>query len=264
MSRAEAIETVAATLLGAYEGALVPPVREAFAPGDVDAAYAVQLAQVARWTGQGRRIAGRKIGLTSKVVQAQLGVDEPDFGHLFADMVFGDNETLPFERLQQPKVEAEVALILSQDLDLADCTVADVIAATAWVMPAVEIVSSRIADWKINILDTVADNASSGLVAIGGPARRLDDLDLSGCPMTLRVNGEVASEGVGAACLGNPLNAAAWLARRSAALGHPLRRGELILTGALGPMAPVAPGDAVEAEIGGLGSLRLNFSRPSA
>ena len=260
MSPASQTEQLARQLLDAYEGPRLAPIREAFAPGDVAAAYEVQLAQVRHWTAQGRRVVGRKIGLTSKAVQAQLGVSEPDFGHLFADMVFGDNEELPFARLQQPKVEAEVALILSRDLDLPDCTVADLYEAVAWVVPAVEIVSSRIADWKINILGPVADNASSGLVALGGPVGRLDGLDLIGCAMTMSVNGVQASQGTGADCLGSPLNAAAWLARRSAALGHPLRKGELLLTGALGPMANVSPGDKVVAEIGGLGAVSLNFS----
>jgi len=258
------IEEIAAGLLAAYDGPLVPPIRDAFAAGDVEAAYAVQLEQVNQWVRAGRRIAGRKIGLTAKAVQKQLGVDEPDFGHLFADMIFGDNEELPMARLQQPKVEAEIALILSRDLDAADTSVADVVEAVDWVLPAVEIVSSRIADWKINILDTVADNASSGLVAVGGPARRLDGLDLSTCAMTMRVNGLEASKGSGRDCLGNPLNAAAWLARRSVALGRPLRRGELILTGALGPMVAVAPGDRVEAVIDGVGAVSLNFDQPGA
>lgn len=262
MTAQDQIDELADRLAAAYDGALLPPVREELS--GVEAAYAVQLAQVRRWTAAGRRIAGRKIGLTSKAVQRQLGVDEPDFGHLFADMVFGDNEELPFERLQQPKVEAEVAVILGRDLTAEDTSVADVIDAVAWVAPAIEIVSSRIADWKINILDTVADNASSGLVAVGGPVRRLEGLDLAGCAMTLRVNGQQVSAGSGRDCLGHPLNAAAWLARRSAALGHPLRKGELILTGALGPMAAVAPGDRVEAEITGLGSISLNFGQQGA
>lgn len=262
MTAQDQIEQLAGRLADAYEGALIAPVREELS--GIEAAYAVQLAQVRRWTEAGRRIAGRKIGLTSTAVQRQLGVDEPDFGHLFADMVFGDNQELPVSRLQQPKVEAEVALILGRDLTAEDTSVADLIDAVAWVMPAVEIVSSRIADWKINILDTVADNASSGLVAVGGPARRLDGLDLAGCAMTLRVNGVQVSAGSGRDCLGHPLNAAAWLARRSVGLGHPLRKAELILTGALGPMAAVAPGDRVEAEIGGLGAISLNFSQQGA
>jgi 2-keto-4-pentenoate hydratase len=254
------VEETAARLLIAYDGSALESVSASFPPGDVAAAYAVQLAQVRRWRAQGRRFAGHKIGLTSKAVQAQLGVGEPDFGHLFSDMIFGDNEEIPYGRLQQPRVEAEIALILGRDLDQENCSVADVIGAVAYVLPSVEIVSSRIAGWRINIVDTIADNASSGLVALGGPARRLEGLDLSGCKMSLSVNGEVRSQGRGADCLGHPLNAAVWLARRSGALGAPLRAGDLILTGALGPMVAVAPGDRVEAQIEGLGGVAMTFS----
>jgi 2-keto-4-pentenoate hydratase len=261
MARGNLIEETAQRLLGAYDGALLAPVSPLFAPGDIEAAYAVQMAQVREWRTAGRRLAGRKIGLTSEAVQRQLGVGEPDFGHLFADMIFEPGQVVPFERLQQPKVEAEIALILAADIEDPEIDAAGVLAATAAVIPAIEIVSSRIADWKINIIDTVADNASSGLVMLGGPARRPEGLDLVGCEMTMSVNGQVASRGRGADCLGHPLNAAVWLARRSAAFGQPLRAGELILTGALGPMAVVAPGDQVEAEITGIGTVSVAFGQ---
>jgi 2-keto-4-pentenoate hydratase len=261
VGRENLIEETAARLLGAYQGDLLAPISPDFAVGDVDAAYAVQRVQVRQWRAAGRRLAGRKIGLTSQAVQRQLGVGEPDFGHLFADMIFEPGQVVPFERLQQPKVEAEIALILGADLDGPEVDAASVLAAIASVIPAIEIVSSRIADWKINIVDTVADNASSGLVMLGGPARRPEGLDLVGCEMTMSVNGQVVSRGRGADCLGHPLNAAVWLARRSAQLGQPLRAGEIILTGALGPMAVVAPGDRVEAEITGIGSVSLAFGQ---
>ena len=244
------VRRLADRLADAYDGPAIDPIAAELPAGDIDAAYAVQMAQVARWQAAGRRIAGRKIGITSLAVQRQLGVDTPDFGHVMADMVFGDGEILPYDRLQQPRVEAEVALILDHDLDLADATVADVVAATGWVLPALEIVGSRIADC-----------ASAGLVALGGPARRLDGCDLSGCAMTMTVNGALAAVGEGRACLGNPLNAAVWLARAAYRLGSPLRAGDLILTGALGPMAPVSPGDEVEASIEGLGSVQTFFSK---
>lgn len=261
MTQADLIEDTAARLLAAYEGALLPPVSPSFLTGDIESAYAVQMAQVRRWRAAGRRSAGRKIGLTSEAVQKQLGVGEPDFGHLFADMVYEPGQIVPYARLQQPKVEAEIALFLGADIEDPDIDAEGVLAATASVIPAIEIVASRIADWKINIFDTVADNASSGLVMLGAPARRPEGLDLVGCEMTLSVNGETVSRGSGAACLGHPLNAAAWLARKSAALGQPLRAGELILTGALGPMAVVAPGDQVEAVITGIGSVSLSFDQ---
>ena len=255
------IEEMAERLLGAYAGMLLAPISPAFAPGDIDSAYAVQLAQVRRWRAAGRRVAGRKIGLTSEAVQRQLGVGEPDFGHLFVDMIYEPGQVVPFERLQQPKVEAEIALVLDRDIDDPEVDVAGVLAAVAWVRPAVEIVSSRIADWKINIVDTVADNASSGLVALGGPALRPEGLDLVNCAMTLSINGEIVSRGKGGDCLGDPLNAAVWLARRCVAVGHPLRAGEVILTGALGPMAAVQAGDAVEAVIEGIGTVSLAFGQ---
>lgn len=253
----DGVEELARRLVRAYSDAPIAPIAGELA--DIDQAYRVQLWQIADRVAQGRRIVGRKIGLTSPAVQRQLGVGEPDFGHLTDEMVHGDHAELAHFDLRQPRVEAEVALILGADLDMPNPTVADIISATAYVLPALEIVASRIADWKIGILDTVADNASAGAVVLGGPARRLDGLDLTGCAMTMTINGETVSEGRGSDCLGNPLNAAAWLARRSQALGHPLRAGELILTGALGPMRPVAPGDAVHASIAGLGTVSVTF-----
>jgi 2-keto-4-pentenoate hydratase len=226
---------------------------------DIAQAYEVQLLQIEARVLAGRRVVGRKIGLTSPAVQRQLGVGEPDFGHLTDEMVFGDNSVLAHADLRQPRIEAEIALILGADLDMANATVADVIAATAYVMPALEVVASRIGDWKIGILDTVADNASAGVVVLGGPARRLEGLDLSNCAMTMAINNKTASQGHGRDCLGSPLNAAAWLARTSHALGHPLCAGEVILTGALGPMCPVQPGDAVHATIEGLGTVSVSF-----
>jgi 2-keto-4-pentenoate hydratase len=251
------IEELGTRLRDAYVAAPVPPIADRLS--DIDEAYAVQLWQIAGRVAAGRRIVGRKIGLTSLAVQRQLGVDQPDFGHLTDEMIYGDNAVLTHADLRQPRVEAEVALILGADLAMAHATVADVIAATAYVLPSLEIVGSRIADWKIGILDTVADNASAAAAVLGGPARRMDGLDLSHCAMAMTINGEIVSQGRGSDCLGSPLNAAVWLARRSQALGTPLRAGEIILTGALGPMRPVMPGDTVHATIDGLGTVSASF-----
>lgn len=250
----------AQALLDAYTGAALAPIRTRFDAGDTTAAYAVQQVQVAHWVEKGRRPVGRKIGLTSPAVQKQLGVAEPDFGQLFADMVYGTGETIPVSRLQQPRVEAEIALILSRDLDMQHATVADVIAAISCVLPALEVVGSRIAGWNIDIVDTIADNASSGVLVLGGPAQRLDGLDLINCAMTMTLNGKAVSSGYGRDCLGGPLNAAVWLARRSRELGRPLKEGELVMTGALGPMTSVQAGDVVHATIAGIGQVGVQFA----
>ncbi|MDY7106981.1 MAG: fumarylacetoacetate hydrolase family protein [Actinomycetota bacterium] len=244
----------------AVSGEPCAPVRDLLVGDDGTAAYAVAARNVARMVEErGWRVCGRKIGLTSPVVQAQLGVDRPDFGALFAQVSHGDGEDVPTDALLQPRVEAEIAVVLGADLDLGSHTVADVIAAVGFVVPALEIVDSRIAAWDITFVDTVADNASSGRHVLGTVPRTLDGLDLAAVPMELAVGGEVRSTGTGAACLGNPLFALRWLADTMGRLGTPLRAGDVVLTGAVGPVVPVAAGDEVEARFGDLGRVRCRF-----
>jgi 2-keto-4-pentenoate hydratase len=260
----EATIVAAADRLAAAERAGVPcrPVRDLLPAGDLAAAYAVARVNVERALAAGRRIVGRKAGLTSPAVQRQLGVDQPDFGALFADMCVPDGDELPAGRLLAPKVEAEVALVLGADLPDPRVTVVDVLRATDFALPALEVVDSRVANWDITIVDTVADNASCGLFVLGATPVPLDRVDLRGVQMRLRRGDEIVSRGTGADCLGGPLNAAVWLAATLAAAGDPLRAGDVLLTGALGPMVAAAAGDSFETEISGLGSVRTRFAAP--
>ncbi|WP_029010056.1 2-keto-4-pentenoate hydratase [Azospirillum halopraeferens] len=237
------------------------PVRDLLAEGDLAAAYAVQEINTTRFLDAGRVLAGRKIGLTSKSVQRQLGVDQPDYGMLFADMAIPDGWEIPCGRLIQPKAEAEVAFVLGRDLTSEHITAADVIRAVDCVLPAIEVVDSRVAGWNIRILDTIADNASSGLYVLGNEPKALAGLDLRMCGMVMEVRGEPVSTGAGVACLGHPLNAVWWLAQVMARAGRPLKAGDTVLSGALGPMVPAARGDTVEARINGLGSVRAVFAK---
>lgn len=255
--------TVAAAdrLNDAYAGGPCEPVRTLLPKDDLALAYQVQDYNTRRWRSEGRRIVGYKIGLTSKAVQKQLGVGQPDYGILFADMEAMDGEEIAWGRVLQPKAEAEIAFVLGRGIDREDASTADLIAAVDHALPAIEVVGSRIKGWDIRIVDTVADNGSSGAFVLGGTPRRLADLDLRLCGMSLWRGGDPVSVGAGAACLGSPLNAAVWLARVMVRAGRPLAAGDVVLTGALGPMVAVGPGDMLRAEIAGLGSVRVAFGR---
>jgi 2-keto-4-pentenoate hydratase len=252
----------AAELLGAAArtGVACEPVRPLLEAGGIDAAYAVQALLASAAEQSGRRVIGRKIGLTSAAVQKQLGVDQPDFGLLFDDMAFGDAQEVSIKRLIQPKIEAEIAFVLERDLDQEKPTFGHVLNAIGYALPAIEIVDSRVRDWKISILDTIADNASSGLFVLGGSPKKIDAFDLRLCGMSLEHRGEPVSLGCGAACLGNPLNAVVWLAQTAARTGRPLRAGDIVLSGALGPMVSVTAGEVYEARISGLGRVSAAFS----
>jgi len=253
-------EDLAKRLRGAYAGVPVLPLRDGLDPVDSAGAYAVQTINTRYWQAQGRRIVGRKAGLTAKAIQAQLGVDQPDFGVLFDDMQISDGGNLDPARTLQPKAEAEIAFVLAGDLPHVDTGPEEVAAAVATVHAAIEVVDSRIADWKITFADTVADNGSSAFFVLADNSKLLSDVDIYSAGMVMEVNGVIASLGVGAAALGNPLNAAAWLAQTLAARGEPLKAGDILLSGALGPMVTLSPEDRVRAIVGGIGEVSFTYS----
>ena len=255
-------EAVATKLRQAYDSAeLYLPVRTELPDNDLNAAYAVQDINTEFWLSEGRKLVGRKIGLTSKAVQLQLGVDQPDYGMLFQDMAYSDAEEIPMSKLQQPKIEGEIAFYLKEDLAGYALTSADVISAIDYALAAFEVVGSRIKDWDINIVDTISDNASSGVYVLGTEPRRLNEFNLKLCGAVIEHKGAPVSTGAGAACLGNPINAVTWLAQKMVKIGRPLRKGDLILSGALGPMVDVHAGDVFELRISGLGSVCAVFSK---
>ena len=244
------------------------PVRDLIGTDDLPAAYAVQQGLVKRRLSGGVTVVGRKIGATSEAVQRQLGVDQPDFGYLLSDLDVSHGAKdaagtpISMRTLLQPRVEAEVAFALAHDVAPAteeEITIDAVRAAVDVALPALEIVDSRIADWQIGFTDTVADNASSGLFVVGREGRKLDELEPRDVVMSLTINGEERSAGTGAACLGDPLEALRWLAVQAWRFGDPLRAGHLILSGALGPFVPFAPGDRVSASISGFDPLVVEF-----
>ena len=237
------------------------PVRGLIGDTDLAAAYAVQQRVAAVKLGAGATLVGRKIGLTSAAVQQQVGVDQPDFGVLFDDMLYRDGQSIPIERLLQPRAEAEIAFVLATDLDDPELPRESLAAAVAYASPAIEIVDSRVRDWDIAITDTVADNASSGVFVLGNVRLSLDRFVPREVTMRMTSNGREVSTGTGAACLGDPLAALWWLARTSIDVGAPLRAGEVILSGALGPLAPVAAGDTLTADISTLGRVTITFTR---
>jgi 2-keto-4-pentenoate hydratase len=257
-------EELAARLRAAYHSGPVPPLRDGLDPQDLAGAYAVQAANTKYWSAAGRRIVGRKIGLTAKTVQAQLGVSQPDFGVLFDDMKIDDGGVLTSGSMLQAKAEAEIAFIMAVDISDVEVTPERVAGSVAYAVPAIEVVDSRIANWNISLADTVADNGSSAFFVLGGDRKPLAGLDLFSCGMVMQVNGDVLSLGAGAACLGHPLNAATWLVRELAARGEGLRAGDVVLTGALGPMVLLRTGDSVKATIGGLGAVSFRCEKNGA
>ena len=264
MSQSESVELdlAAARLRQAIESGIpCAPVRDLLGDRSVDAAYKVQAINTGLAEESGRTVIGWKIGLTSPAVQRQLGVDQPDFGLLFADCEIGDGEQVDVGRLLQPRAEAEVVFVMGRDLPDRPLVAADILRATEFVVPGIEIVDSRIADWNITIADTIADNASSGLHVLAPAPMSLSGLDLKRLGMRLLADGTEVSSGVGAACLGHPVNAVVWLANTARRFGRPLREGDTVLSGALGPMVSVTAGTRYEAIIDGLGSVSVSFGR---
>ncbi|MCL4168324.1 UNVERIFIED_CONTAM: hypothetical protein GTU68_065551 [Idotea baltica] len=224
-------------------------------------AYDIQNINTEIRLNNGARMTGKKIGLTSPVVQKQLGVDQPDFGILFHDKEIMNGQSISMTELMQPKVEAEIAFVLKHDLTDKNLGSVDIINAIDYALPALEIVGSRIKDWNIKITDTVADNASASHYVLGHSPTRLIECDVVSCQMEMFKNNDAASSGNGSACLGSPINATIWLANKMVEMGNPLKAGEVIFTGALGPMVTVEAGDLITAYFEGIGSVSVNFTK---
>ncbi|ORA33512.1 2-keto-4-pentenoate hydratase [Mycobacterium aquaticum] len=237
------------------------PVRDLLGTTDVESAYGVQRLIASERIAEGARIIGAKIGLTAPAVQRQFGVFEPDFGVLFDDMVFCHRQPVPWSRFLQPRVEGEIAFVLGRDIDHPGASVVDVLRATDFVLPAIEIVDTRIAGWDLTIVDTVADNASAGAVVLGTTAHRLVGLDLSRIGMVLERDGEPVTHGAGHACLGSPVAAVAWLAREMCRRGNPLRAGDTVMSGALGPMVGLDGAGRFRLRLDGLGDVEATIER---
>jgi 2-keto-4-pentenoate hydratase len=242
------------------DGVAVPPLTADVPDLTIDDAYAVQTRNVDRRVAAGAVIRGRKVGLTSRPVQDLLGVHEPNFGVLLDDMFVDEADEVPVEALLQPRVESEIAFLMGSDLAGPGVTPPDALAAIGGVLPAVEVVDSRIADWRIRIADTVADNASSARVVVGARMVPVTAVDLRLLGVLFFRNGAPVESGAGAAVLGNPARCVAWLANKLGSFGGGLRRGDLVLSGALHRMVPVRPGDCFQARFAHLGSVTVQFT----
>ena len=238
---------------------VVEPLTNRYTDITVDDAYRIQQRMLSRRISAGERIVGKKIGVTSKAVMDMLGVYQPDFGYLTDAMVYNEGQAIPANTLIQPKAEGEIAFVLKKTLKGPGVSGADVLAATDGVMACFEIVDSRIKDWKIKIQDTVSDNASCGVFVLGDRLVDPRDVDLSTCGMVLEKNGDIVATGAGAAALGAPANAVAWLANTLGKLGIALEAGEVVLSGSLAIMVPVKAGDSLRVTIGGIGGCSVRF-----
>lgn len=237
------------------------PLSERHPAMSIEDAYRISLRFLQRREQNGEKVVGKKIGVTSKPVQDMLNVHQPDFGFLTDRMHYANGATVKLADagLIQPRAEGEIAFMLKQDLKGTQITREDVLDATEWVAPCFEIVDSRIHDWKIRIQDTVADNASCGVLVLGGRRKSPADIDLALAGMVLEKNGEIISTSTGAAVQGSPVNAVAWLANTLGNLGIGLKAGEVILSGSQSPLVPVKAGDSLVCTVGGLGGTSVRF-----
>jgi 2-keto-4-pentenoate hydratase len=244
---AEETQTPVAPLTGRFPGLTITD------------AYNIQLENIKFKLGRGEAVIGKKIGLTARAMQEMFHVDEADYGHLLSSGVILEGQPIKLNKLIQPRLEAEICFVLKDDLKGPGVTTAMVLAATAGVMPAFEIIDSRIKDWQIKIQDTVADNASNAAVVMGGKLTGVKDLDLRLVGMVYARNGEVVATGAGAAVLGNPAQAVAWLANTLATYGITLKAGEFIMAGALTAALPIKAGDNFTAFFDRLGTVSARF-----
>jgi 2-keto-4-pentenoate hydratase len=251
---------LAAELAEAERGKVpMKPLTDRYDEIDVVDAYEIQLLNIRQRVADGARVIGHKVGLSSKAMQQMMGVDEPDYGHLLDDMEVFEDRPVPAGKFLYPRVEVEVGFILADDLPGAGCTEDDVLAATAAFAPSIELIDTRITDWKITLCDTIADNASSAGWVLGVDRVSPKDVDIRTIDAVLTRNGEVVAEGRSDAVLGNPVTAVAWLARKVDQFGVRLRAGDIVLPGSCTRAIDARPGDDFVADFLGLGSVRLSF-----
>lgn len=237
----------------------IGPLVAAYPDIDVVDAYEIQLINIRRRTAAGARVVGHKVGLSSLAMQQMMGVDEPDYGHLLADMEAFEEQPVDTAKFCFPRVEVEVGFVLGRDLPGAGCTEQDVVDATVAYAPSIELIDSRIKDWKIGLPDTIADNASSAGFVLGKERVRPDDIDIKNIDAVLTCNGEQIAEGRSDAVLGNPVTAVAWLAQKVESFGVRLKAGDIVLPGSCTRAIDAHPGDNFRAEFSGLGSVSLQF-----
>jgi len=255
------IDRIASMLLRSEaERAPIEPLTASWPKLAASDAYGIQMRIVQRKLASGEKMSGKKIGLTSAAMQQMLGVFEPDYGHLFEAMRVPDGGMVQTSSLIQPKIEGEIAFVLRKELQGPGVTPDDVLSATEYVTPALEIIDSRIRGWQIRLADTIADNGSSALYVLATQRSTPQDLDLSVVHMVLRRNREEEVAGTGAAVMGNPVNAVAWLANKLSEFGATLMSEEVILSGSFGKAIDVRPGDGIDADFGGLGTVSVRFA----